>query len=231
MKDLFIGIDLGIESKKSSAICVLKEKNKKIFPLNEWCQKCEDLLGKKVFERLKPYLKKTKVIAIDAPLTLGKGKGKMRLFEKFFSKDVFRKEKINPVALALIPKVLELSLKLRKQLEKKGFILNIDLIETSSRLLEAFLPLKNFRFQEKIEKKCQTKNQKSAFLSALLAFLHSKNKTRYFGYKDGFLFLPEISLWKKEWQKKFYLVWKNRPRLKYYRLKTNIFQKIFCAII
>jgi len=225
MKDLFIGIDLGIETKKSSAICILKEKNKIISPLTKWCQKCGDLLGKNVFKNLKPYLKKTKVIAIDAPLTLGKGKGKMRLFEKFFSKKAFRKEKINPIPLALILGVCDLSFKLKKNLEKNGFILNINLIETSSRLLGSFLSLKNFHFQEKSIENCQTKNQKSAFLSAFLAFLHSKKKTRYLGYKDGLLFLPEISLWKKEWQKFFYSTWKKRSRLKYRWLKTNIFQK------
>ena len=225
MKNLFIGIDLGIENKKSSAICILKEKNKILSPLREWCQKCSDILGKEVFKNLKPYLKETRIIAIDAPLTLGKGKGKMRLFEKFFSTKTFRKEKINPVALALIPKVCDLSFKLRKKLEKNGFVLNINLIETSSRLLNAFLSLKNFYFQEKLKRRCQTKNQKSAFFSALLAFLHSKEKTRYFGYKDGFLFLPEIFFWKKTWQKKFLLAWKKRSRIKYRWLKTNIFQK------
>jgi predicted nuclease with RNAse H fold len=223
MSNLFVGIDLGIERKKTSAICILKEKNGKIFPLEEWCQNCQDIFGREVLKRLKPYLKDTKAIAIDSPLTKGKGKGKMRLFEKFFSRKIFREEKINPVPPALIPKVCDLSLKLRKNLEKEGFVLDINLIETSSRLVGSFLNhsnvLKNIRIF------CKTKNQKSALFAALVAYFHSKFQTRYIGYKDGFLFLPKISLWKKEWRKKFYLAWKERPRLKYRYLITNIFEK------
>jgi predicted nuclease with RNAse H fold len=218
MSNLFVGIDLGIERKKTSAICILEEKNQKIFPFKNWCQNCQDIFGKEVFKRLKPYLKDTKTIAIDSPLTKGKGKGKMRLFEKFFSRKPFRDEKINPVPPALIPKVCELSLKLKKNLEKEGFVSDINLIETSARLVGSFL------FYS-YKTPCKTKNQKSAFLAALVAYFHSKFKTRYIGYKDGFLFLPKISLWKKEWRKKFYLAWKERPRLKYRYLITNIFEK------
>jgi len=223
MRELFVGIDLGIEKNKTSAICILEKKNQKISPLKDWCQNCKDIFGKEVFKKLKPYLKETRVIAIDAPLTKGRGKGRMRLFEKFFSRKPFRDEKINPVPPALIPKVCDFSLKLRKNLEKEGFVLDINLIETSSRLVGSFLNhsnvLKNIRIF------CKTKNQKSAFLAALVAYFHSKFQTRYIGYKDGFLFLPKISLWKKEWRKKFYLAWKERPRLKYRYLITNIFEK------
>jgi predicted nuclease with RNAse H fold len=218
MREFFVGIDLGIEKNKTSAICILEKKNQKVFPLRDWCQNCEDIFGREVFKKLKPYLKETRVIAIDAPLTKGRGKGKMRLFEKFFSRKPFRDEKINPVSPALIPKVCDLSLKLRKNLEKEGFVSDINLIETSSRLVDSFL------FYS-YKTPCKTKNQKSAFLTALVAYFHSKFQTRYIGYKDGFLFLPKISLWKKEWRKKFYLAWKERPRLKYRYLITNIFEK------
>jgi predicted nuclease with RNAse H fold len=218
MREFFIGIDLGIEKKKTSAICILEKKNQKILPLKDWCQNCKDIFGKEVFKKLKPYLKETRVIAIDAPLTKGRGKGRMRLFEKFFSRKPFRDEKINPVPPALIPKVCELSLKLKKNLEKEGFVPDINLIETSSRLVGSFL------FYS-YKTPCKTKNQKSAFLAALVAYFHLKFQTRYIGYKDGFLFLPKISFWKKEWRKKFYLAWKERPRLKYRYLITNIFEK------
>jgi len=218
MREFFVGIDLGIEKNKTSAICILEKKNQKVFPLRDWCQNCQDIFGREVFKKLKPYLKETRVIAIDAPLTKGRGKGRMRLFEKFFSRKPFRDEKINPVPPALIPKVCELSLKLKKNLEKEGFVSDINLIETSSRLVGSFL------FYS-YKSPCKTKNQKSAFLSALVAYFHSKFQTRYIGYKDGFLFLPKISLWKKEWRKKFYLAWKERPRLKYRYLITNVFEK------
>jgi predicted nuclease with RNAse H fold len=96
-----------------------KEKPKS-FSFKDWCQNCKDIFGREVFKKLKPYFKETRVIAIDAPLTKGRGKGRMRLFEKFFSRKPFRDEKINPVPPALIPKVCELSLKLKKNLEKEG---------------------------------------------------------------------------------------------------------------
>jgi predicted nuclease with RNAse H fold len=223
MKNLFVGIDLGIEEKRTSALCLLEEKGQKIFPFEDWCKNCRDIFGKEVFKKLKPYLKKIKVIAVDSPLTKGKGKGKMRLFEKFFSRKVFREEKINPVPPILIPKVCDLSLKLKKNLEREGFVLDINLIETSSRLVNYFLNHSNVL--KNIRTFCKTKNQKSAFLAALVAYFHSKFQTRYIGYKDGFLFLPKISLWKKEGRKKFYFAWKERPRLKYRFLITNIFEK------
>jgi 6-pyruvoyl-tetrahydropterin synthase len=109
---------------------------------------------------------------------------------------------------------------LRKKLEKEGFVLDINLIETSSKLVNSFLENKYL-----IENFCQTKNQKSAFLAATVAFFHSKFQTRYIGYKDGFLFLPKLSFWKKKWRKKFYLAWKEKPKLKYRYLITNIFEK------
>jgi predicted nuclease with RNAse H fold len=223
MNNLFVGIDLGVERKKTSAIFILKESNKKILPLESFQKNFEDIFGREVLKILKPFLENVKVIAIDSPLTIGRGKGKMRLFEKFFSRKIFREEKINPIPPSFIPEVCQFSLKIRKKLEKEGFVLDINLIETSSRLVDAFLY--RYKFIQEIERNCQTPNQKSAFLASLVAYFHSKFQTRYIGYKDGFLFLPKISLWKKEWRKKFYLAWKERPRLKYKYLITNLFEK------
>jgi len=221
-RNIFVGIDLGIENKKTSAICILESKNWKVFPLNERCRNCQDIFGKEIIKKLKPYLKDAKVIAIDSPLTKGKGKGKMRLFEKFFSRKIFRDSKINPIPPILIPEVCDFSLRIKKKLEKEGFVMDINLIETSSRLVEAFLELKNIGIRS-IE--CKSKNQRAAFFAALVAFFHSNFQTRYVGYKDGFLFLPKFSLWKKNWRKDFYFAWKERPRLKYHYLITNIFEK------
>lgn len=226
MKDFFIGIDLGIENKKTSAICVLEKKNKTIVPFLNWCQNCQDIFGKDVFKKLKPFLKRARVIAVDSPLTKGKGKGEMRLFEKFFSRRIFREEKLNPVPPAIISEVCEFSFKIRKKLEKEGFVLDINLIETSSKLVQTFLDYFNILKNIGIAKiPCKSRNQKSAFFASLVAFFHSKFQTRYIGYKDGFLFLPKLSLWSKLWRKKFYLAWKERPRLKYRYLITNIFEK------
>jgi len=107
-----------------------------------------------------------------------------------------------------------------KKLEKKGFVLDINLIETFPTFIKK--TCQNNLFPIKCP--CETKNQKSALICAQTAFLHSQFKTRYLGYKDGFLFLPEISFWKEVWKKKFYQAWNNRPRLKYHRLITNIFK-------
>jgi len=226
MAEYFIGIDLGFEEKKTSAICVLERKNFKIFPNENWCKNCKDIRGKDLFKKLKPFLKEAKTIAVDSPLTKGRGKGRMRLFEKFFSRKLFRNSKINPVPPALIPKVLEFGLKLRKRLEKEGFVLDFNLIETSSRISGVFLDFSQIsKSLKSLKVFCKTKNQKTAFIAAIVAFLHSKFQTRFIGYKDGFLFLPKISLWKKSWRKKFYFAWKERPRLKYRYLITNIFEK------
>jgi len=70
-----------------------------------------------------------------------------------------------------------------------------------------------------------TENQESAFLCAQIALLHYQFKTRWLGYKDGFLFLPEMSFWKNEWRQKFYQAWREREHLKYHHLITNIFNK------
>lgn len=226
MREFFVGIDLGIENKKTSAICILEKKNGELIPFLNLCRNCQDVFGRDVFKKIKPFLRETKVIAIDSPLTKGKGKGKMRLFEKFFSKKIFREAKINPVPLALLPKVCEFSFKIRKKLENENFVLDINLIETSSRLIDSFIDHSNIlKIIGREKTLCKTKNQKSAFFAAVVAFLHSNFQTRYIGYKDGFLFLPKISFWSKTWRKKFYLAWKERPRLKYRYLITNIFDK------
>lgn len=209
-KSFFIGIDLGWKEKKTTGVCIRIEDN---------FLKCADIFGKDVLRFISPYLKNTEVIAVDAPLTKGRGKGKMRLYEKFLSTSIFRQAKVNPVPPALMPKLCETAQEIVKKLDKKRFALGINLIETFPTLVrkicwESFFLKYPF---------CQTENQKSASICARVAFLHSQFKTRYLGYRDGFLFLPEMSFWKKEWKKKFYQAWEIRPRLKYYRLITNIF--------
>ena len=207
----FIGIDLGGKEKKTTGVCVLE--NKKIVLL-------KDIFGKEILKIINPYLKDTKVIAIDAPLTKGRGKGKMRLYEKFLSTSIFRRGKVNPLPPALMPKLCEMAKEVVEKLEKKGFVLGINLIETFPTLVKKICSQNSLILQR--SGLCQTENQKSALICAQVAFLHSQFKTRWLGYKDGFLFLPEMSFWKKEWREKFYQAWKSRPYLKYRRLITNI---------
>jgi predicted nuclease with RNAse H fold len=213
---LFLGVDLGGEDRKTTGICLLKKDGDLSF-FN--CKACKVIFGRDFFKEIRPHLSKIKVIAIDAPLTPGKGKGKMRLFEKFLSTRIFREEKINPLPPALMPNLCDFAKKIKKILEKKGFILNLNLIETFPTFIEKVASRKFFI----LNPPCQNKHQRSAFICALLAFFHFERKARFLGYKDGLLFLPEFSLWKKDFKKKFALAWKERPRLKYRYLSTNIY--------
>lgn len=214
-RKFFIGIDLGGKNKKTTGVCVRQDQ--KIVLLKE-------VLGGSLLKTINPYLKETKVIAIDAPLTLGKGKGLMRLYEKFLSQSVFRKEKVNPVPPALMPEFRNFALEVTEKLAEKGFSLGINLIETFLTLTRKIC--KESFFEQSLQRSdlCKTENQASAFLCAQIALLHSQFKTRWLGYKDGFLFLPEMSFWKTEWRKIFYQAWQERERLKYHHLITNVFQ-------
>jgi predicted nuclease with RNAse H fold len=219
-KKFFIGIDLGWKEKKTTGLCILKKEGQKIFFEESYCKKCQDIFGKDILKIIRSYLKNTAVIAIDAPLTRGRGKGKMRLYEKFLSTKIFRQERVTPIPPALMPKLCDFAQEIRKKLEKRGFVLDINLIEVFPTLTKKLMENSFFK---KIP--CQTENQKSAFICAILAYLHFNFQTRYLGYKDGFLFLPQMSFWKKDWRKKFYQAWMDRDRLKYRHLITNVFLK------
>jgi predicted nuclease with RNAse H fold len=212
-RKFFIGIDLGWKEKKTTGVCILGAK--------KYCKYCKDIFGKNILKTINPYLENTRVIAIDAPLTRGRGKGRFRLYEKFLSTKIFRQEKVNPTPPALMPKLCDFAEELVKKLEKRGFVRDLNLIETFSTLVKKIcrdeMLLRNYP--------CQSENQKSALVCAQVALLHSQFKTRYLGYKDGFLFLPALSFWKSEWRKKFYQAWKGRPGLKYHHLITNVFVK------
>ncbi len=209
-KNCFIGIDLGWRQKKTTGLCVLEDGNLVLLM---------DIFGKELLKAISPYLEETQVIAIDAPLTLGRGKGKMRLYEKFLSTKIFRQEKINPLPPALLSELSDFAREIVGKLGDRGFVLDINLIEVFPTFIKTVG--KEELFLD--DSSCQTENQKSALIGAELAFLHSQFKTRWLGYKDGFLFLPEFSFWKEEWRQKFEQAWQGRDRLRYRRLKTNIF--------
>jgi len=223
-KNFFIGIDLGGKEKKSTGICVLQELKGVVLPSKIWCKKCQDVFGKDVLKKIGPYLKETKVIAIDAPLTRGRGKGKMRLYEKFLSQKIFREAKMNPIPPALMSSFCEFALELRKKLEKRGFVLDLNLIEVFPTFINRVCGNNLVLKVLKKNPPCQRENQKSALICALLSYLHHSFKTRYLGYRDGFLFLPEFSLWKKAWSEKFSQAWQEKPYLKYRHLITNLFK-------
>jgi len=241
-KKFFIGIDLGWKEKKTTGVCILEKRGQKLVFEENYCSKYKDIFGKNILKTISPYLKSTAVIAIDAPLTKGRGKGGMRLYEKFLSTEIFRKERVTPIPPALMQKLCDFGREIRQKLEKRGFVLDINLIEVfptlTKKLWEENLFSIVFGKNYKIE--CQTENhpfdklrvmvsssnhQKSALICAILAYLHFSFKTRYLGYKDGFLFLPEMSFWKRDWRQKFYQAWMARSRLKYKHLITNVFAK------
>ncbi len=223
MKNLFfIGIDLGGKKKKTTGICIL-EKNQAgdlIFVSKE------RIFGKDLLKKIFRYLPATRTIAIDAPLTKGRGKGKMRLYEKFLSQKIFRQAHINPVPPALMLELCQFALEIKKKIKKRGFVLDINLIETFPTFLKEIVEKSKF-FQPLAVKKIHFLNEdeEMAFFCAVLALWHSKLKTRYLGYKDGFLFLPEMTFWRKDWRKKFYQVWLKKDRLKYRHLITNLLNK------
>jgi predicted nuclease with RNAse H fold len=207
----FIGIDLGWKDKKTTGICIVSAGGK-IFR--------KDVFGRNVVTAIEPFLSRAETIAIDAPLTLGRGKGKMRLFEKFLSTRDFRKEKAGPLPPALLRKLCESAEKTVKDLEEKNFSLGINLIETSVYLVKKIVKNSFLPAGEDII----TENDESSLICAKIASLHSDFKTGYIGYRDGFLFLPETSFWKEEWQEKFYQAWVKRDRLRYHYLTTNLFK-------
>ena len=239
-REFFIGIDLGWKEKKSTGICILEQRKGTLFPSELWCKECQVIIGGETLRKLSPFLKNTKVIAIDAPLTKGRGKGDMRLYEKFLSTKIFKEEKVSPIPPALMSKLCIFARELKRKLEKRGFVLdrpqnNNKVVLWGKNLIEVFPTLtkklcNDYIFQKLFGKDskhffCQVEDQKSALLCASLAYLHFHFQTRYLGYKDGFLFLPEMSFWTKEWRQKFYQAWMARPRLKYHYLVTNIFEK------
>jgi len=223
----FIGIDLGWKDKKTTGICILGQERSTLHPKSDWCSNCGDFWGWEIIEKIKPYLVHTKVIAIDAPLTGGRGKGDMRLYEKFLSTRIFRKEKVAPPPPALMPKLCVLAREIVSLMGSLGFKLNDSLIEVCPTLTQKMTGENLVSILGKGSKDnipCRSENQKSALICALLAYLHFLGKTRYLGHKDGFLFLPQMSFWQQDWRENFFQAWNERSRLKYRYLKTNIFK-------
>lgn len=221
-KCFFIGIDLGGKQKKTTGLFVLKENSQNKL---EVFYK-ERIFGKEIFEKIKKILEVTAVVAVDAPLSAGRGKGKMRLFEKFLSQKLFRDNRVNPVPPALMVELCEFAKELRRDLKKNGFVLDINLIEAFPTFLKTIVDFP--KFLQKIKSKkiaFSNEDEEMAFYCAILAYWHWKLKTRYLGYKDGFLFLPELSFWKKEWRDKFWQSWQKKDRLRFRYLITNLFEK------
>ncbi|OGY26300.1 MAG: hypothetical protein A2Z42_04360 [Candidatus Woykebacteria bacterium RBG_19FT_COMBO_43_10] len=166
----FVGIDLGWKAKKTTGICVL-DQNLKIKYQNV-------VEGSKLLTSLKPYLSKTSTVAIDAPLTLGEGKGKLRLFEKFLLTKPFKRWQANPLPPSLLYKLSYHAQELVGKLEKKGFKLNQTLIEVFPLLLYRIMkkPLRGKLIREEANH-----NKLFAFYAAYVAYLNFKEETFWIG--------------------------------------------------
>lgn len=207
------GVDLGGFKRKTTGICLLKVGKDKWGVKGAWTVE-----SSKTLPVLRPYLPYIKVIAVDGPLTTGRGKGDFRLYEKFLSQKVFRKHRVCPLPPALMPQIGQVGRGLVEQLKRYGFGLDQNLIEVFPTLVR--------RVVKRLPKrKFADRHQEAAFVCAFLAFWHFQNQTFWLGYKDGRLFLPKLSLWKKVWQKRFLRTWEKRHKLKYRLLETSAFNK------
>lgn len=207
-QSLVCGIDLGGKTRKTTGVCLLKVVKGQIKFDQRRCRHCQTVFGRDLLSYLKPHLKKIEIIAIDAPLTLGPGKGKMRLWEKFFSTKPFRRHKVNPIPPAAVWRLSYHGMEIVSQLSDYGFSLDKNLLEVFS------------TFAKKILKRiprtsCKTQDERDAFLCAYIAAHHLNGETFWLGYKDGKLFLPSFSFWRKIWFERFKKNFQERDRFRY----------------
>lgn len=213
-ENLFVGIDLGGEKRRTTGLCILSGANDLIERPD--CANCQLITSQQIIATIEPYLRRIRVIAIDGPLTVGKGKGAMRLYEKFLSTKIFRQHRVEPLPPALMPEIVWIGINLARELQKFGLILDENLIEVSTTLTKELC-------NQPLDFACPSSHQKWASICAWQAWLHWQGKTRFIGHRDGHLFVPEPSLWKERWQKGFQQAWRERDKLRYRYLKANIF--------
>lgn len=210
------GIDLGGKNRKTTGVCLLKIVNGKPKYDKRRCNFCRVIPGETLLSYLKPYLARIETIAIDGPLTLGPGKGRMRLWEKFFSTKPFRRVHLNPIPPAAIWRLSYRGTEVLSEISSFGFELDKNLIEVFSSFTKRVL--------KRLPKvPCSDQNERDAFICALLAAYHLEKKTFWIGHRDGKLFLPSLKLWKKDWQKRFKKLWRERHPFKYKFLKIGGF--------
>ncbi|MBI4100183.1 DUF429 domain-containing protein [Candidatus Microgenomates bacterium] len=205
---LVCGIDLGGKLQKTTGVCFLKIVNGSPQIDPQHCRNCIVVKGEDLISYLEPYLKQIKVIAIDAPLTLGPGKGKMRLWEKFFSTKPFRQYQVNPVPPAAIWRLSYHGMEVVSRIASYGFFLNENLIETFPTFAKVVL-------KDAEEISCKNQNERDAYVCAQIAAHHFMKKTFWLGYRDGKLFLPSFEFWKREWAKRFQKYWREKDRFRY----------------
>lgn len=209
----FIGIDPGKKDLKTTGICILEEKYGRFKAITK------TVYGKNATRVPVNYLKDTKVVAIEAPISYGSGKGKMRLWEKYFSQKTFRKKHVNPLPPAFMRGVIENSMSIVEFLKQKKFDIDVDIIETFHPLL--IKVIKN-NLSPKVRIKFKSTHEYHAFYCSFISYLHSINETFSIGYTDGKVFLPMPKFWhKKDWEW-FEKTWHKKHPFKYKYLETDL---------
>jgi predicted nuclease with RNAse H fold len=189
-----IGIDLAGSKNRNTGICVMNEElEAKCFVVHEDKEILE------IVEKFKPDL-----IAIDAPLSLPKGRRSLRKKEKIHFRECDRKLlelgiKFFPITLGPMRMLTRRGIKLRKTLERKGYkVIEVYPGATQDilKIARKSVSLKKLReglekLGIKIEKRKLTHDELDAITAAYTAFLHLRGKTLTLGNEEeGTIVIP-----------------------------------------
>jgi len=194
---IVIGIDLAGSEKRNTGICVLNENlEAKCFVVH----KDEEILN--LIEKIKPNL-----IAIDAPLSLPKGRKSLDRREKIHFRECDKKLwelgiKFFPITLGPMRMLTKRGTKLRKILERKGYkVIEVypgatqDILKIarkSAGLEKLREDLKKLGI--KIEKRELTHDELDAITAAFTGYLYLKRLTLSLGDdKEGVIVVPKIA--------------------------------------
>jgi hypothetical protein len=197
---IVIGIDLAGSERRNTGICILnKNLEAKCFVVH----KDEEILD--LIEKFKPDL-----IAIDAPLSLPKGRKSLDRREKIHFRECDKKLfelgiKFFPITLGPMRMLTKRGIKLRRILEKKGYkvievypgatqdILKIPRKNASLKKLKKGLE----KFEIKIERRELTHDELDAITAAYTGYLHLKGMSVSLGNdNEGTIIIPHPKLFK-----------------------------------
>ena len=193
---IVVGIDLAGSEKRNTGICALNDNlEAKCFIAH----KNEEIL--EIVEKLRPDL-----IAIDAPLSLPKGRKSLDRKEKIHFRECDRKLlelgiKFFPITLGPMRILTKRGIKLRKILEKKGYkVIEVYPGATQDilRIARKNVSLKKLRsglkkLGIKIERRELSHDELDAVTAAFTGYLHLKGKTISLGNeKEGVIVVPSF---------------------------------------
>jgi hypothetical protein len=189
-----LGIDLAGSEKRKTGICIL---NEKLIAHSFFVFSDQEILN--LIEKEKPDL-----IAIDAPLSLPKGRKSLKRKSKIHFRECDRELwklgiKFFPITLGPMRKLTERGIKLRKILEKKYKVIEVypgatqDILKIPRKqkgLKKLKKGLENLGI--KILKKNPNGDELDAITSAFTGFLYLKGKCIAIGdKKEGQIILPK----------------------------------------